>query len=135
MTGFSVGTGRRTTASPVGLRDTTQTSAARNNPNNIPEARYRVDFKFCIRAILLQLHYKQAFFSLCQSGDQPGKFADSLKVTRHILVRNWAETKFLIQRSKPGFTHEIQRTRAVLQQIFYDGTGNTFSLVFRVYSQ
>jgi hypothetical protein len=36
------------TASPLGLRTTTQTSAATNKPNNIPEARYRIDFKLCI---------------------------------------------------------------------------------------
>ena len=39
IAGFSVGAGRRMTASPLGLRATTQTSAARNKPNRIPEAR------------------------------------------------------------------------------------------------
>src|SRR6266540_7307430 len=104
MRGFSVGTGRRTTASPLGLRATTQMSAARNSPNNIPEAIYRIDFKFCICVILLQLHHKQVFFPACEGGYQSRQLADPLKVTRHLFIRNSSETKFLVQRSDRGFT-------------------------------
>src|SRR5574338_307984 len=103
------------TASPLGLRATTQTSAARNKPNNIPEARYSVDFKFCICVILLQLHNQQAFFPACQCGDQPSQFADALKITRHLLIRNSTESKFFVEGTQRGFAHEIQGTRAVLQ--------------------